>query len=173
MSLPKLMALNPETIDMSKIEMAVRVQDNVGLQKGSAAVSVSMTHPKTGESLSHALVLEKPDDSLTRYLTRQNKSGYKIHRFKMTDEQAEAARVFRKEALAMKAASSEKMDMSLSARVLFCQYKNMPAYENVTMKFYVKTNPKKDFFTLFKEQKLKFDAKTKRVMKEKPIYCED
>lgn len=171
MTLPKLMSLDVKTIDLSEIEMAVRVQDNVGLKKGSAAVKVSLENSKLTETLSHSLILETPDETLTPYLTRQAKSGYKIHRFKMTPEQAIAAQAFREKALVMRSKGKKDIDMSLAARVLFCQYKDAKPYDAVSMKFYIRTHPKKDFYTLFKEQHIKFSPEAQKKMAEPSAYC--
>lgn len=102
------MSLDLETVDMSQIELAVRAQDNVGLQKGSAQIRVSLEHEVTDQTISHSLVLETPDEGMTPFLRRTNKPGYKVHRFKMTTEQAEAAKQFRLKALSLRSKDKDK-----------------------------------------------------------------
>lgn len=166
------MSLDLETVDMSQIELAVRVQDNVGIQKGSAQIGVSLEQEVTGENLSHSLVLKTPDDGMTPFLRRKNKPGYKIHRFKMTTDQSEAAKLFRQKALSLRAKNKDKIKMSLAARVYFCEYKDLTPYDDISMTFYVRTNSQKDFFTLFKERDVKLDEAANKKRKESPTYCE-
>lgn len=172
MSLPKLLSFSLESVDMSEIELAVRLEDNVGIQKGSALVQVDLELAKTGQKLNHGLTLEKLDSNLTPFLQRQNKPGYKIHRFKMTADQADTAQLFREKALAMKVNSKDKIEMSFRARVGFCHFRELPEYEAVSMTFYIKTNPEKDFFTLFKEQELSFEPEEKNKRDKNLKYCD-
>jgi len=166
------MKLDLETVDMSKIELAVRVQDNVGIQKGSAKIGVTLNHEETDETLKHGLILETPYQGITPFLRRKNKPGYKIHRFKMTTEQAESAKLFRQKAISLRAKNRNKIKMSLAAQVYFCDYKDLPPYDDISMTFYVRTNPQKDFFTLFKEQDVKLNEAANKRRQENRIYCD-
>ena len=172
MSLPKLMSLDLETVDMSQVELAVRVQDTVGIQEKSAQIKIDLEQDNTGEKQTHVLILETPDENLTPFLRRQQKQGYKVHRFKMTQEQAAAADLFRQKALTLKARNKNKNTMTVSARVYFCQYRNLPSYDDISMTFYVRTKSQKDFFTLFKEQKIEMDQDSKNNRIENPKFCE-
>ena len=171
MSLPKLLSLNIETIDMSQLELAVRLPDNVGVEQGSAKIEMNLKHTKTSEELHHQIFLETIDTAVTPFLTKQSKPGYTVHRFKMTPKQEHEAQLFRQKALSMKSKSEDKIEMTMTASVGFCALKNKPAFDDISMTFYVRTNTQKDFFTLFKEQDVQFDEKSKKAMIENPKYC--
>lgn len=173
MSLPKLMSLDAETLDMSQLELAVRLEDNIGIKPGSANVDVSLKQDATGVEIDNSFTLETPDATLTPFLQRQEKPGYKIHRFKMTPAQAEIAQQFRQEALELKAKDKREMELTFSASVGFCQPRNQPAFDEVNMVFYIRTDSQKEFFTLIKEQNLEFGKDFKEKQAENPNYCDD
>ena len=172
MSLPKLLSLNMETIDMNQVELAVRVQDNVGIKQGSAELKMNLEHTKTKDQLNHRMVLETIETALTPFLTKQNKAGYTVHRFKMTPTQARDAELFRQKALAMKSKNKGKIDMTMAASVRFCAHQNKPAFDNISMTFYVRIKSQQDFFTLIKEQDLQFDDESKKAIIKNPEYCD-
>ena len=172
MSLPKLLSLNIETLDMSQLELAVRLPDNVGVEQGSAKIEMNLKHAKTSENLDHQIFLETIDTAVTPFLTKQSKPGYTVHRFKMTPKQEHEAQLFRQKALSMKSKSKDKIEMEMAASVGFCAFKNKPTFDDISMTFYVRTNAQKDFFALFKEQDIQFDEKSKKAMMENPKYCE-
>ena len=86
----------------------------------------------------------------------------------MTPKQEHEAQLFRQKALSMKSKSEDKIEMTMTASVGFCALKNKPAFDDISMTFYVRTNTQKDFFTLFKEQDMQFDDKSKKAMIEIP-----
>ena len=173
MSLPKLMALDMETLDIEKVELAVRLDDSLGISKGSAQLSIKVENEKTKAILAHRLILDVRDEDLTPFLKRKAKPGYKIHRFKLTPEQAEAAQSFRTEALALRDKSGKDLKSELSASVGFCQAKKGTEYEGASLTFYVRTNPNKDFYTLFKEQNVTMSAGREAKLKATaPVYCD-
>lgn len=173
MSLPKLMSLDAETLDMSQLELAVRLEDNVGIKPGSAIIDVSLEQDATGVEIDNSFTLETPDATLTPFLQRQEKPGYQIHRFKMTPAQAEIARQFRQEALELKAKDKREMEVTFSASVSFCQLEDKPGFDEVNMVFYIRTDSQKEFFTLIKEQNFEFGEDFKKKQAENPNYCDD
>lgn len=172
MSLPKLTALDPETLEMDKIELAVRLNDTVGIKKDSAQLFIKIENEKTNKALDHRLVLNARETELTRFLKKKEKSGYTVHRFKLTPEQAKATEDFRKNALEMRETSGKDLKSKLTAGVAFCQFKDGPSLDKFSMTFYVRTNPKKDFYTLFKEQNIQYSAETKAKIEDAPVYCD-
>ena len=172
MSLPKLMKLSPETMEIGKIELAVRLDDTVGIKRDSAQLFIKIDNEQTNKSLQHRLILNVRETELTPFLQKKEKSGYTVHRFKLTPEQAEASENFRKTALEMRETYGKSLNSNLTAQVGFCQFKDGPELDSASMTFYVRTNPEKEFFTLIKEQNIQYDAETKAKIAKDPVYCE-
>jgi len=173
MSLPKLAALDPETLAMDKIELAVRLDDTIGIKTDSAQLFIKIENEKTTEALQHRLILNVRETDLTPFLERKEKPGYTVHRFKLTPEQANAAETFRKKALTMRNENEKDLRSRFAAQVGFCEFKDGPSYEGASMTLYLRTNPKKDFYTLIKELEIKPSAKEKAAReKTGPIYCD-
>lgn len=168
-TLPKLAGLNFETIDMSKIELAVRLQDNIGIQEGTAKLAFSLENPK----FEHLMVLDEPNRALSPYLMRKEKPGYKIYRFEISPEQYELAEIFRKNVLDAKKNTRGKTSMTLNATVGFCQLEKGIVPETIKMTFFLKTAKDRDFYTLVKEQDITFKPDDVQKMKRDPIYCSD
>ena len=172
MSLPKLAALDPETLDIDKIELAVRLDDTVGIKKDSAQLFIKIENEKTNKDLQHRLVLNVRETDLTPFLQKKERSGYTVHRFKLTPEQAKTAEGFRQDALDMRDTYGKDLKSKLAAQVAFCQFKDGPSLDKFNMTFYVRTNPNKDFFTLFKKQEIQFSAEKKAKIEASPVYCD-
>ena len=168
-TLPKLAGLNFETVDMSKIELAVRIQESVGIQKGTAKLKFDLENPK----FKHAMTLDEPNTMLSPYLKRQEKPNYKIYRFEISPEQYELAEAFRAKVLEAKKKTKGKTRMSLNATVGFCQFEKGPVLETIKMTFFLKTAKDRDFYTLIKEQDISFTPEDIEEMKLKPIFCSD
>ncbi|CAN0345422.1 unnamed protein product, partial [Chrysoparadoxa australica] len=64
-SYPKLASMNPETMDMREIEIAVRLQDDFGIIEDSVVIDVSLVHEETGEMLQEQFILEQSPEPLT------------------------------------------------------------------------------------------------------------
>ena len=94
-SYPKLAAMDPETMALENLELAVRMQDDFGVIKDSAVISVSLVHEETGETLQRDFILDENPEALTPVLERNLKSGYVIRRFKMSEETAQDATEYR------------------------------------------------------------------------------
>lgn len=157
-SLPKLAAVKPETMDMSQMELAVRVPEGVGIRDNSAKLDILLKSKASGETLSYAMELHQPNKELTSYLKRQERKGYKVYRYKMTEEQLAKAEAFRIKALDLKARSEgTKNEMTLNASAGFCRLAE-GATNSIDMTFYIRTKSNKDFFKLFKEQSLPIKA---------------
>lgn len=173
MSLPKLMALDVETLEMDKIELAIRLDDTIGIRKDSAQLFIKVENEKTNKSLQHRLILNVRETELTPFLQKKEKSGYTVHRFKLTPEQALEAQNFRQSALEWRDKGGKDLRSNLTAQVGFCQFEDGPSYEEGSMTFYVRTNPKKDFYTLFKKQNFQFSDEAKAKFEpEGPVYCD-
>jgi len=138
-SLPKLRGLKAETVDMSQLELAIRLQDNMGIAKDGAVLGMIIQNTESGERLSKQMILQDPNPELTPYLRRQQKPGYRVYRFKLTGEQLAAAQAFRQQALDFQARTSEdKTKGTFDASARFCSHAEGTAFEQATMTFYVR-----------------------------------
>lgn len=172
MSLPKLMALDLETLDIDKIELAVRLDDTLGIRQNGSQLFIEVENEKTNTALQHSLILNVREENLTPFLKRKAKPGYKIHRFKLTSEQASKAEKFRKDALTLRDKSGKDLKTQLTAAAQFCQVEKGTEFEGAALTFYVRTNPKKDFYTLFKEQNIRVSSEAKAELESSPpVYC--
>ncbi len=151
-SYPKLASLDPETIDLADIELAVRMQDDFGIIKDSAVLSLSLQHKDTGEKIQERFILETNDAPLTRVLSQKNKQGYVIKRFRMSPETAAAATAYRMQVVTLRNAEPGKQhEGTFSANVGFCMQPGGNPFLDPRMTLFIKTDPDKDFFTMIRE----------------------
>jgi hypothetical protein len=154
-SYPKLASLDPETMDLADIELAVRMQDDFGIIEDSAVLSVSLQHKDTGEKIQERFILEMNDVPLTRVLNQKNKQGYVIKRFRMSPETAAAATAYRKQVVKLRNAEPGKQhEGTFGANVGFCMQPGGNPFLDPRMTLFIKTEPDEDFFTMIKETKV-------------------
>lgn len=152
-SLPKLRGLKAETMDMSQLEMAVRLQENMGIAKDGAVLTMDIRNHVSGERLSQEMILQAPNPELTKYLLKQQKPGYRIYRFKLTGDQLAEAQTFRTKALDLDArATGQKNNGTFEANAQLCSHVEGTVFDQAKMTFYIRTKSDKEFFMLFKEQ---------------------
>ncbi len=158
-SLPKLRGLDPETMDMSELEMAVRIPQALGIRPGTATLRLEMESPSVGKTLKRQMILAAPNPELTDYLKRQAGDDHRVLRFKMTEDQLAGANAFRQDMLNLGRASGDaKNNYSFSAFAGMCA-KDPDATHGLSeagMTFYIRTRSDKDFFKLFKERTMTF-----------------
>ena len=159
-SIPKLAALEPETMALEKVELAVRVQEDFQLYRDGAQLRLGANGPVLEEPKELMLELVPSLEDLTPYLQREERRGYRIAMFEVNPDDAENIRAFREELLALKARSEGKgkNDLSIAARAHGCLADGSNPFQDLRMKLYLRTGAEKEFFTLFKEQKLKVGA---------------
>jgi len=164
-SIPKLRGLNPETVDMSKLEMAVRLPAGVGIGEKGAYLTMKMDSPHAGETIAEVINFKTPDPELTDYLSRQAKAGQAIYRFKLTGDKLAAAESFRRKALDLRARSEgHKSEYTYLAYADYCSTNKADSLSELDLTFYIRTRPDKSFFKLFKEQNLVFKDKSGETM---------
>jgi len=144
-SLPKLAAVKPETMDMSQLELAVRVPAPIGIPDDSAKLDITLKSAVTGETLFQELTLGQPNPELTTYLEKQEKRGYKIYRYKMNAAQVAQAETFRKAVEELRSRSKgAKNQMTLNASTGFC-LAGAGELDSIDMTFYEGTRSKVNF----------------------------
>ncbi len=135
-SIPKLMTLDVETIEIGDVEMALRIRDDFQIKDKGAVLKISIENKanmeKSAGKLSELFILERSVKPLTPFLARKQKDGFVVHRFEMTEEAVARATILRENA-----------------------YK-------------IRTNPKKKFYTLFKETKMPIKGGDGKIN-----YCEE
>ncbi len=85
MSMPKLARLDPETIDISQVELAIRVNDDYRILKDSAKISVMFKNKNTGNTFKENIILPEHVAPLTKYLIKQKKPGFALYRYKLDE----------------------------------------------------------------------------------------
>lgn len=167
-SYPKLASLDPETMALEDIELAVRMQDDFGITEDSAILSVSLVHEKTGETLQRQFILEENPEPLTPVLKRKLKSGYVIRRFRMSEETAQEATEYRALVVAERdAEAGDQHEGTFSASVGFCMEPGGNPFLDPRMTLFLKTVPDRSFFTMIKETKMPIP----RDQKEQALPC--
>ncbi|MEL8056666.1 MAG: hypothetical protein AAGK66_10955 [Pseudomonadota bacterium] len=168
-SYPKLAAMDPETMALENLELAVRMQDDFGVIKDSAVISVSLVHEETGETLQRDFILDENPEALTPVLERNLKSGYVIRRFKMSEETAQDATEYRALVVAERdAETGDQHEGTFSARVGFCIEPGGNPFLDPRMTLFLKTAPEQSFFTMIKETKMPIP----RDQKEQALPCD-
>jgi len=167
-NIPKLMALDPDTMDIGTVEMAVRVPDDWRVREEGVALKMSLKNKVTGEMIKEEFVLDKSDQPLTPVLQSKRKKDHLVQRFEMSEETAARANAFRAQMIAMREKNPGKNEASISAHARMCLTPGANPFQNFRFTTYVRTDPSKDFFTLFKEQKIPIERVGGEVK-----YCGD
>jgi hypothetical protein len=155
MSYPKLATLDPETMELADIELAVRMQDDFGIIEDSAIISVGLVHKETGDAIQKQFILEENPEPLTETLQRKQKADYVIRRFKMAPETAAEATEYRAEVIKRREAEPGKQhEGTFSASVGFCMQPEGNPFLDPRMTLFLRTAPDKNFFTMIKETKV-------------------
>jgi|GEM_PF-427669 len=164
-SIPKLSALNPETMALEKVQLAVRVQEDFRLYRDGAEISMGAEGPLLETPRELELELVPSSEPLTPYLQKQERRGYRIAMFEVNPEDAEDIAKFREELLALKARSegAGENDFSIAARARGCLAQGANPFQDLRMKLYLRSDANKEFFTLFKEQRLEIGGDGKGI----------
>ena len=168
-SYPRLASLDIETMDLSEVEIAVRMQDDFAIIPGTAILDVSLVHLETGEKLEGQFILDENPEPLTRELRSKMKSGYRIYRFHMDDETGEAATRHRDKIVeARNAEPGRQHEGTFSANVGFCMQPGGNPFLDPRMTLFLRTDPADTFFTMIKETKVPIQ----RDDRQSPMPCE-
>ena len=156
-SMPKLAGLKPETMALEKVQLAVRVQEDFQLYRDGAKLSVGASGETLEVPMTLALELVPSTGELTPYLQGQARRGYRIAMFEVDPEDADDIRAFREAILALKtrSAGQGKHALTISATANGCVAGGANPFQDLRMKLYLRTDEADEFFTLFKEQKLR------------------
>lgn len=165
-TIPKLMALDPETIDIGDVEMAIRLGDDFRIKNKSAMLKISIENKASAQKYAERFILEHSTEPLTPFLLRKQKDGYAVYRFKMTEEAVERATTLRENAYKMRKNSRKKNSVTISASAKFCLKSGANPFTDLAFTFFIRTNPNKKFYTLFKERKLPIKGGDGKI-----IYC--
>lgn len=153
-SYPKLASLDPETLDLKDIEIAVRMQDDFGIQKDGVVLFVALVHEETGDIIQEQFILTQHSKSLTPFLQKKQKRGYTIHRFRMNAATSEAAIRHRARILSARDAEPGKQHKgTFSANAKLCQNPTGNPFKDPRMTLFLRTAPDEAFFTMIKETK--------------------
>lgn len=153
-SLPRLAGMSPQTMDFSKLELAVRVQDDFNVIEESAKFQITIVNEGDGELLDEELILEDDDRGLTPGLKKKLKPGFHIIRYRVGEETAERANKIRSEVIALKEANPDGNRGSFSASANICRMPDGNPLLTPQMTLLVRFDPEDEFFTLIKETKL-------------------
>lgn len=165
-NIPKLMRLDPETISIGDVEMAIRLRDGFQIQDNGAVLKISIENEASAEKYAERFILEQSAEPLTPYLLRKQKDGYVVHRFMMTEEAVARATKLRENAFKMRESSTEKNSVTISAFSKFCLKPGANPFTDLPITFFIRTDPKKKFYTLFKERKLSIKGGDGKI-----VYC--
>ena len=171
-SIPKLMTLDVETIEIGDVEMALRIRDDFQIKDKGAVLKISIENKanmeKSAGKLSELFILERSVKPLTPFLARKQKDGFVVHRFEMTEEAVARATILRENAYKIRAKSSKKNSVTISAFARFCRKPGANPFVDMPITFFIRTNPKKKFYTLFKETKMPIKGGDGKIN-----YCEE
>lgn len=169
-SLQKLAMLDVETLDISKVEVAIRVQENVEIVDEVAIVVIEATNKKSKESVKEVFMLPKHDVTLTKYLRKQEKEGMRIRRFKFDEGTSSSVHALRAKLIEMAETTQVKNSVSFGVSARPCLTIGTDFIDAMDMTIYLRTNPKKDFYILFKKQEMKF--KFDNLEDRDKLYCQ-
>lgn len=166
-NIPKLMALNPETIDIGSVEMALKIPDGFQIQGKGATLKIMIENDASAEKYTERFILERNAEPLTPFLVRKQKDGYVIHRFSMTEEAVSRATALRENAYKMRENSPKNNSVTISASAKSCLKSGANPFTDMRLTFFIRTDPKKKFYTLFKETKMPIKGGDGKIN-----YCE-
>ncbi len=158
-SMPKLMRLDPETMDFAQLEMATRINDGIKLIDDSVKLTMMVKTKTTGDVFKQDLIFSHSAE-LTNYLKKQQKRGTQIIRYKLSTKEAVKADNLRKKILELKNKNPRQNIMTFTASSKFCK-KTGSDISVVNFTSYLRTAPDKEFFKLFKENSIKIDGAEK------------
>lgn len=152
-SIPKLAQIDPETTDLSQVELAVRVPQDFRLHRDGASINVALI-PEGGTPETLALQLEHSTAPLTPFLERQQGSKFKILRFELDPEEAKRATDYRTHVIALKEqlrAEGRGGSASFSVGSTGCLSPGANPFQDLRMKFFMRTKPDEEFYPPIKE----------------------
>ena len=156
-SIPKLANIDPATTDFSQVELAVRVSEDFRLHRDGATIDVVLS-PDGEPPLTLNLNLQHSEAPLTPVLQRQRGSRFDILRFEIADEDAARASDYRDTVIATRErlkAEGVSGSASFSIGSTGCLAQGANPFQDLRMKFFIRTRPDEAFYPPIKELKIK------------------
>ncbi len=164
-SLPRLASLNPETVDLAKTEVAVRVPEDFDIDTGGVRLIFAVTRENSPEKLEETFELEEIDGALEAGLQGHAKKGFAISRYRIAPADAPRLAAFRERTLALKSEPGKKA-FSLSANAKPCLKPGANPFQDIKLTLFLRPAPDEDYFMLVKPTKLPMPTE-----KGKPHLC--
>jgi hypothetical protein len=152
-SIPKLANIDPETTDLSQVELAVRVPQDFRLHRDGASIEVVLT-PEGESPETLKLTLEHSEAPLTPFLIRQQGQRFKILRFELDPADAKRATDYRARVIETKErlkAEGRGGSASFSLGSTGCLAQGANPFQDLRMKFFMRTKPDEEFYPPIKE----------------------
>ncbi|PHR55070.1 MAG: hypothetical protein COA43_15800 [Robiginitomaculum sp.] len=159
MSLPKLARIDVETIDVSKVEVAILTLEGVRLQDDAAMLTLEFEGKITGEKIKGRFVLPQSDEPLTKYLQKRTKTGMKMERYHFDEATSADFHSFRSKLFALKKKNPGKNPISFGVMTRPCITAGTNFADSIPLTVYLRTDPNKKFYKLLKKQNMKFTFK--------------
>lgn len=173
-SIPKLAALKPETMELGQLELAVRVQEDFRLYKDGTKLEIILT-PEEENAEIIELYLVPSDEPLTPYLLRQAGKRFQMIRFALNPEDVPRITAYREKALAIRTrleADDRGGEGGFSIASSGCLAKGANPFQDLRMKFFIRTRPDEEFYPPLKEFKISL-RETGDKTSYKVGYCVD
>lgn len=158
-SVPKLLALKPETMDISGMEVAVRVQDDFVIDEDGVILRFVAPISNSDETLKKTISLTPIEAALTPYLQKQTRRGFQIKRFRVNPDDVPLFVDYRNQVLEERALGIGNKKGSFFAAAKGCLKQSANPFVDIKMTLYLKTDKEKKYFKLFREQKLAITRK--------------
>ena len=156
-SIPKLASIDPATTDFSQVELAVRVPEDFRLHRDGATIDVVLTpEGETPQSLN--LQLQHSTEPLTPFLKQQAGSKFEITRFEISEEDAAQAADYRTQVIATQErlkAVGRGGSASFSLGSTGCLTPGANPFQDLRMKFFMRTKPDEEFYPPIKELQIR------------------
>lgn len=165
-SLPRLASLKPETMDLTEIQIALRVQKGFKLEEDSVSFTLRLTNPKRSLDEAETFILLTEEAEITPALRARTKPGYVFYQFKIREEDANRATLYREKLLKIKeesaALNAGSKDNSLGINVNFkpCLIPGENPFRDPRITVFLRPTQSEDYFIFIKERAFKINSGT-------------
>lgn len=156
-SLPKLMRLDPETVDFADLAMGASYPEGFELVGDTTRIFIGFTDPATDTLVSEAMEFRLASDEVPPRLARERRRGRKVGVYAVSAGEVARMESFRTRLLAARGEGDEKLDGSFSASVFPCALEQGLTFADFRPTLYLRTDPDGEFFTLFRKMDFKTD----------------